>query len=68
MAAITGYIDSRSEEKKASGKVWRKQGFYIQMKMENCCKIHIMHNIQYILRGNCGRGREEKEGGEAEEK
>ena len=26
MAAINGYIDRRSEEKKASGKVWEEAG------------------------------------------
>ena len=78
MAAINGYIDRRSEEKKASGKVWEEAGgLYTGENGELLQTVQIytllMHNVQYILRGNCGRGREkgcteEKEAGEAEER
>ena len=78
MAAINGYIDRRSEEKKASGKVWEEAGgLYtgengVLLQTVQIYTLH-MHNVQYILRGNCGRGREkgcteEKEAEEAEER
>ena len=74
MAAINGYIDRRSEEKKASGKVWEEAGgLYTGENGELLLTVQI-YTLHYIVKGNCGRGREErqgreeKEGGEAEEK
>ena len=78
MAAINGYIDRRSEEKKTSGKVWEEAGgLYtgengVLLLTVQIYTLH-MHNVQYILRGNCGRGREkgcteERGVGEAEER
>ena len=70
MAAINGYIDRRSEEKKASGKVWEEAGgLYtgengVLLQTVQIYTLH-MHNVQYILRGNCGRGREERQGRDA---
>ena len=59
MAAINGYIDRRSEEKKASGKVWEEAGgLYtgengVLLQTVQIYTLHT-HNVQYILRGNCG--------------
>ena len=73
MAAINGYIDRRSEEKKASGKVWEEAGGLYTGENGVLLQTVQIYTLHYILRGNCGRGREkgcmeEKEAGEAEER
>ena len=66
MAAINGYIDRRSEEKKASGKVWEEAGGGLYTG-ENGVLLQTVqiYTLHYILRGNCGRGREERQGRDA---